>query len=216
MLVDIHTHSAHPTTHCLVVRNLNLNEAEDFLKTDEQALCSVGIHPWHVDLFSEELLSKLEGWSKDKRFIAIGECGLDKNSNAGFEKQLSIFEAQISISENSNKPLIIHCVGYFNELLALKKKWNPIQLWIIHGFRGKPELAAQVLKSGCALSYGEHFNSESVRLTPTEKLFVETDESELNISVIYQHIANAKDCKIEDLNAGMQLLNEMTRSPSQS
>jgi len=216
MLVDIHTHSAHPTTHCLVVRNLNLNEAEDFLKTDEQALCSIGIHPWHVDLFSEELLSKLEGWSKDKRFIAIGECGLDKNSNAGFEKQLSIFEAQISISEKSNKPLIIHCVGYFNELLALKKKWNPIQLWIIHGFRGKPELAAQVLKSGCALSYGEHFNSESVRLTPTEKLFVETDESELHISEIYQHIANAKDCKIEDLNAGMQLLNEMTRSQSQS
>ena len=211
MLVDIHTHSAHSTTHSLVVRNLNLNEAEDFFKTDEQALCSVGIHPWHVDLFSEELLSKLEGWSKDKRFIAIGECGLDKNSNAGFEKQLSIFEAQISISENSNKPLIIHCVGYFNELLALKKKWNPTQLWIIHGFRGKPELAVQAIKAGCALSYGEHFNAESVRHTPTEKLFVETDESNLNISEIYQNIAIIKVCKIEDLNAGIQLLEETTR-----
>ena len=216
MLVDIHTHSSHTTTHSLAVRNLNLNEAEDFFKSDEQALCSVGIHPWHADSFSEDMLTKLEEWSEDKRFIAIGECGLDKNSNAGFEKQLSVFEAQIAISEKSNKPLIIHCVGYFNELLALKKKWNPIQLWIIHGFRGKPELATQVLKSGCALSYGEHFNAESVRLTPTEKLFVETDESELNISEIYQHIANAKACKIEDLNAGMQLLNEMTRSQSQS
>lgn len=215
MLVDIHTHTALSTTNSLVVRNLNLNQAEDFFKSDEQALCSVGIHPWHADSFSEELLTKLEEWSEDKRFIAIGECGLDKNSNDGFEKQLGVFEAQITISEKLNKPLIIHCVGYFNELFALKKKWNSTQLWIIHGFRGKPELATQVLKSGCALSYGEHFNAESVRLTPTEKLFVETDESKLNISEIYQHIANAKACKIEDLNAGMKLLNVMTRSQSQ-
>ena len=111
----------------------------------------------------------------------------------------------------SKKPLIIHCVGYFNELLALKKKWNPTQLWIIHGFRGKPELAAQTLKSGCALSYGEHFNAESVRLTPIEKIFVETDESILNINEIYQNIAIIKVCKIEDLNAGIQLLEETTR-----
>ena len=211
MLVDIHTHSAHPTTHSLAVRNLNLNEAEDFFKSDEQALCSVGIHPWHADSFSEDMLSKLEEWSKDKRLFAIGECGLDKNSNAGFEKQLSVFEAQITISEKSNKPLIIHCVGYFNELLALKKNWNPTQLWIIHGFRGKPELAAQVLKADCALSYGEHFNAESVRLTPIEKIFVETDESILNINEIYQNIAITKVCKIEDLNAGIQLLEETTQ-----
>ena len=75
MLVDIHTHSAHSTTHSLVVRNLNLNDAEDFFKSDEQALCSVGIHPWHADSFSEDMLSKLEEWSKDKRLFAIGECG---------------------------------------------------------------------------------------------------------------------------------------------
>ena len=211
MLVDIHTHSAHSTTHSSVVRNLNLNEAEDFFKSDEQALCSVGIHPWHADSFSEDMLTKLEEWSEDKRFIAIGECGLDKNSNVGFEKQLSVFEAQITISEKSNKPLIIHCVGYFNELLALKKNWNPTQLWIIHGFRGKPELAAQVLKADCALSYGEHFNAESVRLTPIEKIFVETDESILNINEIYQNIAITKVCKIEDLNAGIQLLEETTQ-----
>jgi TatD DNase family protein len=212
MLVDIHTHSNHSADSHPAIRNLTFDEAEDFFRSDKQELCSVGIHPWHAETSSEDILSKLEEWSKDKRFFAIGECGLDRNSNAGFEKQLSVFEAQITISEKSNKPLIIHCVGYFNELLALKKKWNPIQLWIIHGFRGKPELAAQVLKSGCALSYGEHFNAESVRLTPTEKLFVEADESTLNISEIYQHIAKIKACKIEDLNAGMQLLNKMTRS----
>ena len=211
MLVDIHTHSHRSTDDSLVLRNMTFGEAEAFFKSDKQAFCSVGIHPWHADTFSEELLSKLEIWAYDNRFTAVGECGLDKNSNAGFEEQLSIFEKQITISEKSSKPLIIHCVGYFNELFALKKKWNPTQLWIIHGFRGKPELAAQVLKTGCALSYGEHFNAASVQITPPEKLFVETDESELNISEIYQHIANAKACNMEDLSAGMHLLNKMSQ-----
>ena len=211
MLVDIHTHSHRSTDDSSVLRNLTFDEAEAFFKSDKQAFCSVGIHPWHADTFSEELLSKLEIWAYDNRFTAVGECGLDKNSNAAFEEQLSIFEKQITISEKSSKPLIIHCVGYFNELFALKKKWNPTQLWIIHGFRGKPELAAQVLKTGCALSYGEHFNAASVQITPPEKLFVETDESELNISEIYQHIANAKACNMEDLSAGMHLLNKMSQ-----
>jgi TatD DNase family protein len=210
VLVDIHTHSNHSTASHISVRNLTFGEAEDFFASDKQAFCSVGVHPWHVDTFSEEKLSKLEMWAKENRLIAVGECGLDKHSNAGFEKQLSVFEAQITISEKSSKPLIIHCVGYFNELFALKKKWNPTQLWIIHGFRGKPELAAQALKAGCALSYGEHFNAASVQLTPIEALFVETDESELNISEIYQHIANAKACKMKDLSAGMHLLKKMT------
>jgi TatD DNase family protein len=210
MLVDIHTHSHYSTDDSLVLRNLTFGEAEDFFASDKQAFCSVGIHPWHVDPFSEEKLSKLEMWAKDNRFIAVGECGLDKHSSGGYEEQLSVFEKQITISEKTNKPLIIHCVGYFNELFALKKKWNPTQLWIIHGFRGKPELAAQALKAGCALSYGEHFNAASVQLTPIETLFVETDESELNISEIYQHIANAKACKMKDLSAGMHLLKKMT------
>lgn len=211
MLVDIHTHSNHSPDSHLAVRNFTFDEAEDFFKSDKQELCSVGIHPWHADTFSEDMLSKLEVWSNDKRFIAVGECGLDKNSSAEFEKQSRIFEAQITISEKSRKPLIIHCVGYFNELFALKKKWNPSQLWIIHGFRGKPELAAQALKAGCALSYGEYFNAASVQFTPTEKLFVETDESKLNINEIYHHIANAKACNMEDLSAGMHLFKKMTQ-----
>lgn len=211
MLVDIHTHSDRSTDDSLVLRNLTFDEAEAFFMSDKQAFCSVGIHPWHVDTFSEEKLSKLEMWANDKRFIAVGECGLDKHSSGDFEEQLRAFEAQINISEKTNKALIIHCVGYFNELFALKKKWNPTQLWIIHGFRGKPELAAQALKAGCALSYGEHFNAASVQLTPTKKLFVETDESELNISEIYQHIANAKACNMEDLSAGMHLFKKMTQ-----
>lgn len=208
MLVDIHTHNSCSTPNILVVRNLSFDEAESLFLSDKHEFCSVGIHPWHIDAFAQEMLSKLEVWAKDKRFIAVGECGLDKNSSVNFEEQQGIFEQQIILSEKANKALIIHCVGSFNELFALKKKWNPSQLWIIHGFRGKPELAVQAIKAGCALSYGEHFNAASVHLTPLDRLFVETDESKLEVSKIYQNISIAKGCKIEDLNAGMHLLKE--------
>jgi TatD DNase family protein len=46
-------------------------------------------------------------------------------------------------------------------------------------------LAKQALKAGCYLSFGEHFNPESVRITPPEKKLFETDESELSIEEIY-------------------------------
>jgi len=177
--------------------------------SDEKGLFSAGFHPWYADSFSMELMEELTVWTSDKRFIAIGECGLDKNSKTPFEIQVSVFERQITLSEKAQKPMIIHCVGCFNELLALKKKMNPKQMWIIHGFRGKPQLAGQALNAGCALSFGEHFNSESVRLTPTDRLFIETDESTMLVSEIYQSISKIKDCTVEALNAGENLLKNL-------
>jgi TatD DNase family protein len=86
-------------------------------------------------------------------------------------------------------------------LLEIKKQLKPKQLWIVHGFRGKPELARQLLKSDCAISYGEHFNVESVRNTPLDKLFIETDESLQNIETIYNSVALAKGCDSGKLTA---------------
>lgn len=205
MLIDIHTHSITPTD-IIAIRNVSFSEAENIFSSSEKGLFSVGFHPWFCAEFSEASFTKLEKWTKDKRLVAIGECGLDKNSKISLDKQLLVFERQITLSEKVKKPLIIHCVGYFNELFDLKKKINPTQTWIIHGFRGKPELALQAIKAGCALSFGTHFNTESVRITPIDKLFIETDESTLPINEIYQQIADIKNCKIMDLSAAEFLL----------
>ena len=205
MFVDIHTHNLSSPTH-LAIRNITLLEAESFLFEQDKGLFSIGFHPWYADTYSVELFENLERYASHKRVIAIGECGLDKNSDVPYEIQLLVFEKQISLSEKVQKPLIIHCVGYFNELFALKKALHPTQLWIIHGFRGKPELAKQALTAGCALSFGEHYNEESVQVTPLEKLFVETDESTLSIKDIYKKLAEFKSCSVEELRAGKSLL----------
>lgn len=205
MFIDIHTHN-NSKLEFSAIQNLNFPEAEKVFTTKDKGFFSIGFHPWHADEFSNESFLKLTNWANDKRLIAIGECGLDKYSKVSFEKQLFVFEQQIALSEKVNKPLIIHCVGYFNELFEIKKRWYPKQLWIIHGFRGKPELAKQVLKAECALSFGEHYNSESVKATPIDKLFVETDESSMFIEEIYHNLSTVKFCNAEDLDAGYRLL----------
>ena len=148
-------------------------------------------------------------WAADKRVLVIGECGLDKHSQVSLEIQIKLFEMQIRLSERLKKPLIIHCVGHFNELFELKKQLQPQQLWIIHGFRGKPELAKQAIKAGFALSFGGNFNPESVAVTPLEKLFVETDESLSLIDETYSKIALIKNCNLLDLSAGELLFDRL-------
>jgi len=208
MYVDIHTHTKSETKYP-AIRNLTFSEAETFFSSGLNGTVSVGIHPWHADDFSEKAIFNLEKWLADKRLLAIGECGLDKNSKVSIEKQLFVFNKHIELSEQVQKPLIIHCVGCFNELFELKRTLNPQQPWIIHGFRGKPELAKQALKNGCALSFGEHFNLESVRVTPVNKLFAETDESNLPIKEIYVLIAIAKKCSPTLLSAGRELYQQI-------
>ena len=62
--------------------------------------------------------------------------------------------------------------------------------WIIHGFRGKPQLAQQLLNNGFYISLGEHFNPQTVTIIPTNRLLFETDESTLDINTIIENIKN--------------------------
>ena len=207
MFIDIHTHKS-DNFHFPSIRNLTFEQADKYFASDEKGTVSVGIHPWYIDDNYEKSLRKIENWLIDKRFVAIGECGFDKKSTVTQEKQMIVFKQQIEISEKSQKPLIIHCVGCFNELLELKTEFKSQQGWIIHGFRGKPELAKQLLNAGFSLSFGEKFNDESIRITPLENLFIETDESLLPIDKIYEKVAFVKGITANKLDAGAKLFSK--------
>ena len=210
MYVNIHSHTD-INSNIQGIRNLTFSEANIIYASRIRGLYSVGFHPWYADTFSDELMLKMTEWLKDERFVAVGECGLDKNSKVSIEEQLKVFDQQIILSEKIHKPLIIHCVGCFNELFELKKRVHPLQKWIIHGFRGKPELAWQAIRAGCGLSFGEHFNEDSVRITPIDQILLETDESQIPITDLYHNISMIKNCKDEDLIAGENLIKSMTR-----
>lgn len=204
--VDIHTHRSFAAENEIFVRNLSINEAETVLPKKLGGFYSVGIHPWDLKQKNETDFQKLEEFCHNKQVRLIGECGFNKNKDIPFEAQLSAFERHITISEKTKKPMIIHCVGYYNEVVSLRKQVNPTQQWIIHGFRGKPQLAKQLLQTGFSLSFGERYNPESVKACPLEHLFVETDESKKAISEIYAEITQIKKCSINEIRAGFNLL----------
>ena len=192
---NIHTHtSIQPETEILSL-------SPEQLSTDIHVVyASVGIHPWNLTLeHSEHQWEALCQSVKDKRTIAIGECGLDKLKGPSLELQTAIFKQEAALAEDSSLPLIIHCVKAFNELILLKKEISPRQPWIIHGFRGKKDLAVELLRHGCYLSFGAFFQEETLRVVPIERLFIETDESEECIEVIYRRIAEVRGVSPEEL-----------------
>ena len=142
------------------------------------ARCSVGLHPWHVDSMWQQQLELLRHDLQLPNVVAIGECGLDMVKGPELSLQQAAFEAQIQLAEPHRLPLIIHCVRAFDQLLLLHKKYNPQQLWIVHGFRGKPQLAQQLLAHGIRLSFGIHFNPAALELARQSGIpyYRETDD----------------------------------------
>lgn len=209
MYVDVHTHSAVMENDVISVQNLTVTEQEKIFQKSDRFF-SIGIHPWEAGEVTSDALVILRKSVNVANVKLIGECGLDKNADSPYENQLYFFEQQVLLSEAVQKPLMIHCVGYFNEIIQLRKKTQPSQKWIIHGFRGKPQLAAQLLNAGFDISFGEKRNEESVKITPVEHLFIETDESGTSAKNIYHSIAKTKSCTPEMLNAGARLLNVKT------
>lgn len=149
------------------------------------ALYAAGIHPWWVaqPAFAlDALLAGLQRLLLCPEVVQIGECGLDLVQGDGPERrpadadvQERVLREQITLSEAVGRPLTLHCVRAFDRLLRLRKELRPTQRWTIHGFRGRPALAAQLLAAGFDLSYGPRRNDESYAATPPERRHDETD-----------------------------------------
>ncbi len=202
-MLDIHTHTVYKDAD--VIYNVRINEQAFSLPHGPNIFFSVGIHPWDAHKYQSLWLTQLEFLLSFSQVLAIGECGFDKNAEASYDTQLDIFKEQVRLSEYYKKHLIIHCVGYFNEIQQLKKELKPAQTWIIHGFRGKPAMVDQLAKQGFGISFGAKFNPESVKNIPREQIFFESDESSVHVEEIRKQIASIRNCEPNSLHAGATL-----------
>ena len=194
--IDIHTHNCAAAEH--TIYNCGTSYTAD-------RSISVGMHPWHINDNWKSEFTAIAEYAKADNVVAIGECGLDTmKSPATIELQEEILKAHILLAEELQKPLIIHCVKAYDRLIALHKELKPQQAWILHGFRGKPQQAVQLIRAGLYLSLGERFNPDSAKTIPTDKLFIESDESKRPIADIYTAIAAAKDTPCKEL--AMQIM----------
>ena len=215
---------------------LNVDTKDLLPSYPEHVRLSIGVHPWKVKEDWRDALACVRQEAMREDVWAIGECGLDKLHGEALSLQMEAFRAHIAIAEEVQKPMIIHCVRAFDELLMLRReleasckhesgngggKVRHPQPWVIHGFRGKPEQAKQLMTKGMLLSFGHQYNLETLRFvyaslkgtSPSSSgsslgegrgsvtsFFLETDDLHLSVRQIYEQVARHLDVDVAHLS----------------
>jgi TatD DNase family protein len=208
MRINFHTHS--PTLSVGIIELESVYYGQSKLPLAN--LQSVGLHPWYLEGIDFEVAKQwLSKQIEQPETCAIGESGLDKVCNTPWDLQLSAFKLCADLAESAEKPLIIHCVRAFSEIIALKKEWRPRQSWIFHGFDKNPATAAMLLRAGCFLSFGmallrkNSSAAESLQATPADRFFLETDDAGESIDLIYETAAKLRGQEIKDLEGQIEM-----------
>lgn len=198
--INVHSHSSSVKEAVLEIVN---QYPKEFI--NDENYFSIGIHPWYIDENASEYeLQIIEEKLQLEKCLALGECGLDKRRETPLEVQIAVFEAQLLLAEKYRKPIIIHCVAAFQEVIALKQKLKITVPMVIHGFSKNEELAQQLLKQGFYLSFGKYLikNPELEFVftnIPNDRFFLETDTIDEGIEQVYALAAKYKKIDVVTL-----------------
>lgn len=165
-----------------------------------------GLHPWYGEEyfldFKQNLISYIEMFPD----AAIGECGFDRIKGVDFDTQKKIFEAQVEVSFEYNRPLIVHAV---KADMWLQDYYGMLpQKTIFHSFSGSVEIVKKLFKYGFYVSVNHKFlNKKDYRKilenTPIEKLLIETDapfQSEIDeLSDLVQKISDIYSINVDEV-----------------
>ncbi len=175
ILVDVHTHNPRP---------------------EVLSPTMAGVHPWDAD----KPITLPDLTSCD----IVGETGLDYACKTSKEAQQRLFEWHLSEAERLHKPVVIHCVRAFEDMMNTLGKYQLTGV-VLHGFVGSKEQARRATERGYYLSFGHRSlrsprSCEALTMTPVEQLFCETDDDKtLDIAEIYHEVAKHKALTFEEL-----------------
>ena len=175
--VDIHTHSP---------------------RADVLSPRMSGVHPWDAE--------KGCALPHFEECDIVGETGLDYAREVNHEAQQRLFEAHLDAAERFGKPVVLHVVRSFEDVMLTLKRYR-LQGVVFHGFTGSEQQAARCIERGYYLSFGHRsLRSPKTRrviaLLPAERLFCETDDSsDPSIEQIYAEVAALRSTNIEELKA---------------
>jgi len=201
--IDFHTHR--PTTYkedVIAITCIAPSEGN----TSHDQFFTAGIHPWHANIKSiDNDVGKLMNLTSNRMFIGVGEIGLDTLKGPRLEEQVDVFVKQVDFAVNNSKPIVIHCVKAWDELLSAVKEVPKHMPMAIHGFNGSAQLAMQLVEKGFHLSVGgllldsKSKVSQALSIIPISRLFVETDSSSVDIKRLYQAASDKLSITMEDL-----------------
>jgi TatD DNase family protein len=188
--IDIHSHRENRQKEGTTIHNILLNKNE---QSNGNTL-SVGWHPWEADSFPVHFIEqRLIEMSSLETVVAIGECGLDKATSIPLSTQNEVLKLHIHVASKKSKPLILHCVRAYNEILELLKAENYSGKFVFHAYNGNIEQTMQLIKTKAFFSFGKSLLNLSVKQVevfksiPLDRLFLETDMSDIPIEKIYRY-----------------------------
>lgn len=172
---------------------------------------SMGIHPMYIDRSTELRLEEIGKAAEEKRIVAVGEAGMDRNAPVEMGVQVKWFRRQAEIADEYHLPLIIHGVRAIPELIAEYKRYSGSSMWIMHGFNNREEILRDLLRHGFYISAGRHVMNEESHIyrllpeIPDDRLFIETDNSDFTIAEIYRMVALRKEIAVEKLQQNVRM-----------
>jgi TatD DNase family protein len=145
---------------------------------------TAGVHPHDAAKCTDTTLAALESLLGHPKVLALGEIGLDYHyDNSPRDTQRARFVEQLGLAARAAKPIVIHTREAWDDTFALlEQHWDRTHGGVMHCFSGGPAEATRCLEMGFHLSFAGIVTypkataiHEAARLTPLDRLLVETD-----------------------------------------
>lgn len=160
---------------------------------------ALGLHPFFSREHNQDALSQLAseleqvagiGEKKDRKCVAVGECGLDfAIADADRKQQVEWLREQLVLANNYALPVILHCRKAFPELLQLLRQNQPVAGGVYHGFSGSLPQAKQLIDLGIKIGVGGTITYRRANKTrntiaslPLAALMLETDAPDMPVA----------------------------------
>jgi TatD DNase family protein len=203
--------------------NIDHQSIEPMLEVEDKfpnTLATMGVHPCSVEKHFEKQLYEVEDWLNKRKFVAVGEVGLDFYWDKSLIKeQKEALRIQIELAKKHKTPIILHCRDSFEDTYDIVKEMKDDSLkGVFHCFTGNAEDAQKVIDLGFYIGIGgvvtfkngglaEHISSinldrmvletDSPYLAPTPKRGKRNEPAFLDL--IAQKIADLKQIRKEEV-----------------
>jgi TatD DNase family protein len=146
-----------------------------------------GLHPWVSALpLDRGRLERLLGLPGT---VAVGEIGLDfQIDGCDRKRQQAVFESQLDLAASLGLPVLLHCRGAFEEMLAILGGRSFAVRGVLHAFSRGPGLMRRFLDLGLHVAFGGAItrpNADKARssaaLVPADRVLVETDAPSIGL-----------------------------------
>lgn len=207
MLIDAHNHLQHPVfaagrdallaaLPALGIELCVVNATRESDWASVSSMCraaadrlrpAYGLHPWHLSERSPDWQEKLRQLLIAEPEASIGECGLDRwMPEPDLALQFQVLNAHAHLARELERPLTIHCLRAWNELMQWLKHQSVLPPFLLHSFAGPPAVIPALVARGAYFSFSAGFlhprKQQVLRhfsQIPADRLLLETDAPDM-------------------------------------